>query len=185
MEQTPWEALKSFLREFDHKDGNYSEVTINYATSATAISGSITLRNVFGNIVILEGNLDIDDFITRGILKGNARLLEHFERYEGFILFTSSEGVLNDNINHAKESYFELEIGYGQNGIKIKCTVSRRMTLISNKVTSIEYNREVHDVIPGDVQFGEGDPDVNPDLRGVTIQGGEVRKEIKLDLEKY
>lgn len=184
MEQTPWEALKSFLREYDHKDGNYTEVTFNYATSATSLADSITLRNIGGEIVILVGNQTIDEWITRGVIKERARVLDKFERYGQLILFTSPEGVLNDRIKYAKESYFELQIGYGQK-FKIKCGVSTGFSLISNMITSIEYNREVHDVVPEDLQIGEGDPDVNPDLRGVTAQGGEVRKEIKLDLEKY
>lgn len=182
MEQTPWEALKSFLREYDHKDGNYTEVTINYATSATGLADSITLRNVLGQIIILVGNQTIDELITRGVIKERARVLDKFERYGQLIIFTSPEGVFDDRIKYAKESYFELEIGYGQR-FKIKCGVSTGFSLISNLITSIEYNREVHDVIPGDLQGG--DPDINPDLRGVTTQGGEVRKEIKLDLEKY
>ena len=182
MEQTPWEALKSFLREYDHKDGNYSEVTFNYATSATGLADSITLRNVLGQIIILVGNQTIDELITRGVIKDRARVLDKFERYGQLIIFTSPEGVFDDRIKYAKESYFELEIGYGQR-FKIKCGVSTGFSLISNLITSIEYNREVHDVIPGDLQGG--DPDINPDLRGVTTQGGEVRKEIKLDLEKY
>lgn len=182
MEQTPWEALKSFLREYDHKDGNYSEVTFNYATSATGLADSITLRNVLGQIIILVGNQTIDELITRGVIKERARVLDKFERYGQLIIFTSPEGVFDDRIKYAKESYFELEIGYGQR-FKIKCGVSTGFSLISNLITSIEYNREVHDVIPGDLQGG--DPDINPDLRGVTTQGGEVRKEIKLDLEKY
>ena len=182
MEQTPWEALKSFLREYDHKDGNYTEVTINYATSATGLADSITLRNVLGQIIILVGNQTIDECITRGVIKERARVLDKFERYGQLIIFTSPEGVFDDRIKYAKESYFELEIGYGQR-FKIKCGVSTGFSLISNLITSIEYNREVHDVIPGDLQGG--DPDINPDLRGVTTQGGEVRKEIKLDLEKY
>lgn len=187
MEQTPWEALKSFLREYDHKDGNYSEVTLNYATSSTCPANSITLRNVFGSIIILVGNIEIDDPMTRGIIKEHARLLEQFERYGKFIVFTSSKNVLNDRIAHAKESYFELQIGYGEYGLKIKCTVSGNLTLISNKVTSIEYNREVHDVIPEDLQGGDSDPegkddpdcDPNPscDLRRVVIQEGGMIKE--------
>lgn len=181
MEQTPWEALKSFLREYDHKDGNYTEVTFNYATSATGLADSITLRNVLGQIIILVGNQTIDEWITRGVIKERARVLEKFERYGQLILFTSPEGVLNDRIKYAKESYFELQIGYGQK-FKIKCSVSTGFNLISNMVTSIEYNREVHDVVPEDVQAG--DPDVNPDLRRVTTQGEEMKKEIKLDLKK-
>lgn len=180
--RTPWEALKSFLREYDQKDGNYSEVTFNYATSYTGLADSITLRNIFGEIAILVGNQAIDEWITRGIIKERARILEKFERYGDLIIFTSPEGVLDDRIKYAKESYFELEIGHGQNGFKIKCGTSTGFNLISNKITSIEYNREVHDVLPGNLQVGN--PDVNPDLRGVTAQGGEVRKEIKLDLEK-
>lgn len=182
--QTPWEALKSFLREYDHKDGDYTEVTFNYGTSSTNLSDSITLRNVFGEIVILVGNQAIDEWITKGVIKERARVLNKFERYGQLIILTSPEGVFDDRIKYAKESYFEVQIGYGQNKFKIKCGVSRKFKLISNMVTSIEYNREVHDVVPGDLDYGEGDPDVNPDLRGVTAQGGEVRKEIKLDLEK-
>lgn len=184
MEQTPWEALKSFLREYDHKDGNYTEVTFNYATSATGLADSITLRNVLGQIIILVGNQTIDEWITRGVIKERARVLEKFERYGQLIIFTSPVGVLDDRIKYAKESYFELEIGYRQR-FKIKCGVSTGFSLISNMITSIEYNGEVYDVITRDFQVGEGDPNVNPDLRGVTAQGEEVRKEIKLDLEKY
>lgn len=184
MEQTPWEALKSFLREYDHKDGNYTEVTFNYATSANGLADSITLRNVFGDIVILEGNRDIDDLITRGILKGNARLLEEFIRNGKLIEFISSKGVLPESRKNAKGSFLDLQMGYIENRFIISCVISTGFNLISNMITSIEYNREVHDVVPGDLQSGEGDPNVNPDLRGVTTQGGEVRKEIKVDLEK-
>lgn len=189
MQQTPWEALKSFLREYDHKDGNYTEVTFNYATSATDLANSITLRNIFGEIAILVGNRTIDEWITRGTIKERARILNKFERYGDLIILTSPVGVFDDRVKYAKESYFELQIGYGQNKFKIKCgvsTESRSMgfKLISNMVTGIEYNREVHDVLPGNLHIREGDPDVNPDLRGVTAQGGEMRKEIKLDLEK-
>lgn len=183
MEQTPWEALKSFLREYDHKDGNYTEVTLNYGTSSTSLANSITLRNVVGEIVILVGNREIDEWITRGVIKERARVLEQFEYYENSIIFTSSEGVLDDRIKHAKESYLMLQIGYGQK-FGIKCKISSGLNLISNLVTSITYNGEVHDVLPGNLHIEEGDPDVNPDLRGVTVQGGEMRKEIKLDLEK-
>lgn len=90
MEQTPWEALKSFLREYDHKDGNYTEVTFN----CEGTNNSVTLRNVFGNIVILQGNFNVDFPILRGLVLGNARLLESFKRDGKSIHFMSSKNIL-------------------------------------------------------------------------------------------
>ena len=181
MEQTPWEALKSFLRDYDHKDGNYTEVTFNYATSSAGLADSITLRNIAGEIVILVGNTEIDNLITGGIIKERARVLENSLYINNSIEFTSPKGVLPES----KESFLDFQMSYTENRFIIFCVISSGFSLISSEVTSIEYNREVYDVITRDFQVGEGDPDVNPDLRGVTTQGGEVRKEIKLDLEKY
>ena len=180
MEQTPWEALKSFLRDYDHKDGNYTEVTFNYARSSSNLADSITLRNVCGDIIILVGNRGIDDLITRGIIKERARVLVEFIRNNNSIGFTSPKGVLPES----KGSFLDFQMSYSENRFIIFCVISSGFDLISSEVTSIEYNREVHDVVPGDVQSREGDPNVNPDLRGVTTQGEEMKKEIKLNLEK-
>lgn len=168
------------MREYDHKDGNYTEVTFNYATSSASLADSITLRNVCGDIIILVGNRNIDDLITRGIIKERARVLEEFLRSNNSIEFTSRKGVLPES----KGSFLDFQMSYTENRFIIFCVISTGFNLISSEVTSIEYNREVYDVMLGDMQFGEGDPDVNPDLRGVTVQGGEMRKEIKVDLEK-
>lgn len=182
MEQTPWEALKSFLREYDHKDGNYTEVTFNFEGPRN----SITLRNVFGNIVILTGNFNIDFPILRGLVLGNACLLESFKRGDKSIHFMSSKDILPETNKYAKRSFLDLSLEYRKNKFIINCVITCGITMMEQEeVTSIEYNREVHDVLPEDLRTGESDPDVNPDLRGVTTQGGEVRKEIKLDLEKY
>ena len=179
MEQTPWEALKSFLREYDHKDGNYTEVTINYEGP----NNSVTLRNVFGNIVILTGNFNIDFPILRGIVLGNARLLESFKRDGKSIHFMSSK-------NNVKKSFLDLELEYRKNTFRISCVISSGITMIEyEKVTSIEYNREVHDVVPEDLQGGDSDPegkkdpdpdsDPNPrcDLRRVVVQEGGIIRE--------
>lgn len=183
MEQTPWEALKSFLREYDHKDGNYTEVTLNYARP----SGSITLRNVFGDVIILEGNIGIDDLMRRGIIDRDRRLLGEFIRDEGSIYFTSENNKLSGVSERGNKSFFDLKITCRKGAFKIICTMNTVYTIISNMVTSIEYNREVHDVVPEDLQGGDSDPegkddpdsDPNPrcDLRRVVIQeGGMIRE---------
>lgn len=177
MEQTPWEALKSFLREYDHKDGNYTEVTINYEGPGD----SVTLRNVFGNVVILTGNFNVDFPILRGSVLGNARLLESFKRNGKSIHFMSSK-------NNVKKSYLDLELEYRENKFRISCVISSGTTMIEyEKVTSIEYNREVHNVVPEDLQGGDSDPegkddpdsDPNPrcDLKRVVMQEGGIIRE--------
>lgn len=179
MEQTPWEALKSFLREYDHKDGNYTEVTFNYEGP----NNSVTLRNVFGNIVILTGNFNVDFPILRGLVLGNARLLESFKRNGKSIHFMSSKDILPETNKYAKKSFLDLELKYWKNKFRISCVISCGITMIEyEKVTSIEYNREVHDVIPEDLQGGDiypegrDDPDCDPnpssDLRRVVVQEG-------------
>lgn len=58
-----WEALKLFLREYDHKQGDYSEVTFNLRDLPFGITlseeedGSIVINSVYYNNLSLEGKI--------------------------------------------------------------------------------------------------------------------------------
>lgn len=189
MEQTPWEALKSFLREYDHKDGNYTEVEIE---------GIKLRKNLDGSITIYDRMLEL--YAMRGIYKEEARILVEGEFLNDSqtlrVDLRSAPNMFTREGKHRGDSYCSVELIYYKhfgNAEMLIIPPGMQSTGISLKtaghfgrpyIAKIKYSGgEVHDVIPGNLQFG--DPNVNPDLRGVTTQGGEVRKEIKLDLEKY
>ena len=190
MEQTPWEALKSFLREYDHKDGNYTEVEIQ---------GIKLRKNPNGSITIYDRMLELD--IIRGFYKDEVRILVEGEFINDSqtlrVNLRSAPNMFTREGKHRGDSYNSVELIYYKHFNKAEMLLippgmqSMGITLKTSGhfgrpySTEIKYSGgEVHNVIPGDVQSGEGNLDVNPDLRGVTAQGGEVRKEIKVDLEK-
>lgn len=180
MEQTPWEALKSFLREYDHKDGNYSEVEIQ---------GIKLKKNPDGSITIYDRMLEL--YAMRGFYKGEARILVEGEFINDSqnlrVDLRSAPNMFTREGKHGGNSYCSVELIYYKHFDKAEMLVILPgMQSMGISLETIKYSGgEVHDVVPGDLQVREGDPDANSDLRGVTTQGGEVRKEIKLDLEKY
>lgn len=186
MEQTPWEALKSFLREYDHKDGNYTEVEIE---------GIKLRKNPDGSITLYDRMLEL--YAMRGFYKGEARILVEGEFLNDSqtlrVDLRSAPNMLTGN--RRGNSYCSVALIYYKHFDNAEMLIippgmqSTEITLKTARhfgrpyIAKIKYSGgEVHNVLPGDLQGG--DPDVNPDLRGVTAQGGEVRKEIKLDLEK-
>lgn len=183
MEQTPWEALKSFLREYDHKDGNYTEVEIK---------GIKLKKNPNGSITIYDEMLEFD--IMRGFYKEGTRILVEGEFIDDSqtlrVNLRSASNMFTREVKHHGDSYNFVELIYYKhfdNAEMLLIPPGMQSTGITMKTgrhsTEIKYTGgEVHNVVPKDLQVG--DSNVNPDLRGVTIQGEEMKKEIKLNLEK-
>lgn len=178
MEQTPWEILKSFLREYDHKDGNYIEIKLG---------NKIKLRkNPDESITVYD--LNLESLITCGRCNDEARILIKGKIENDYDVLNlelkSASNIILSKRKYRGPSYYSIELSYyKEDGHKIRLLITEPGSQSMNYfINNIIYKGEVYDV--EDLQCENEDLDrkdeidLNPncDLKRVIIQEGSVKK---------
>lgn len=166
-----WEALKLFLRECDHKHGEYSEVTFSFTdlpsycniTLSEDEDGSVLIDSEYYNNLCLDGKItDIAKKLTRFEI-GPSELILTSERYA---------------IPFKDRSCAELTLRFDEeDGFKMSLQVYPEIHFLEiERVTDIEYSRG------SSYEIGEDyERDNYLELKLMQFQGN-TRREINLEL---